>query len=359
MTDPGRSPDFQILEAQSEVKGEVPNTYWKMVSYHFKKRKLAVIGLWTTIFLFFVAIFAPLLANDKPIFFYHGGKVYSPVFSGADKIGPFVWKDLKKKAPFIYQHVTGKEDAIAIWPLVKYSPTEYNLLEYLAPPDARHWFGTDDSGRDVLSRMIYGARISLSVGFVAVGIALIIGIWLGALAGYFGGLTDIVISRAIEIMLTIPTFFLIIAIIAFLPPSIYNIMVIIGLTGWMVVARFVRAEFLKLKQLDFITALRALGASNKRIIFMHMLPNAMAPVLVSAVFGIAGAILTESSLSFLGFGVPPPTPSWGDILSQSRDYIEFAWWLTVFPGFAIFMSITAYNLVGEGLRDAMDPRLFR
>jgi peptide/nickel transport system permease protein len=136
-------------------------------------------------------------------------------------------------------------------------------------------------------------------------------------------------------------------------------MVVIGLTGWMGVARFVRAEFLKLKQLDFITALRALGASHRRIIFLHMLPNAMAPVLVSAVFGIAGAILTESSLSFLGFGVQPPTPSWGEILSQSRDYIEFAWWLTVFPGFAIFMSITAYNLVGEGLRDAMDPKLFR
>ena len=160
-------------------------------------------------------------------------------------------------------------------------------------------------------------------------------------------------------MLTIPTFFLIIAIIAVKGSSIYNIMVVIGLTGWMGVARFVRAEFLKLKQLDFITALRALGASHRRIIFLHMLPNAMAPVLVSAVFGIAGAILTESSLSFLGFGVQPPTPSWGDILSQSRDYIEFAWWLTVFPGFAIFMSITAYNLVGEGLRDAMDPKLFR
>ena len=201
MTDPAKISDFQILESQSEVRGEVPNTYWKMVWYHFKKRKLPVIGLWITMFLFFVAIFAPLLANDKPIFFYYGGKVYSPVFSGADKIGPFVWKDLQKKAPFIYQHVTGKEDAIAIWPLVKYSPTEYNLLEYLAPPDARHWFGTDDSGRDVLSRMIYGSRISLSVGFVAVGISLIIGIWLGALAGYFGGWTDTVISRAIEIML--------------------------------------------------------------------------------------------------------------------------------------------------------------
>ncbi len=359
MTDPVTTLDFQVLETLSEAKGEVPNTYWKMVSYHFKKRKLAVLGLWITIFLFFVAIFANLLASDKPILFYHQGKVYFPVFSGAEKVGSFVWKDLKKKAPFVYQHVTGKEGAIAIWPVVKYSPTEYNLLEYLAPPDSSHWFGTDDSGRDVLSRMIHGARISLSVGFVAVGIAMIIGVLLGALAGYFGGWPDIVISRAIEIMLTIPTFFLIIAIIAFLPPSIYNIMVVIGLTGWTGFARFVRAEFFKLKQLDFITALRALGASHRRIIFLHMLPNAMAPVLVSAVFGIAGAILTESSLSFLGFGVPPPAPSWGEILSQSRDYIEFAWWLTVFPGFAIFMSITAYNLVGEGLRDAMDPKLFR
>ncbi|MGA3116927.1 MAG: ABC transporter permease [Syntrophobacteraceae bacterium] len=359
MTDPAETLDYQIQETQSEGKGEVPNTYWKMVGYHFKKRKLAVFGLWITIFLFFIAIFAPLLANDKPIVFYYQGNVYFPVFSGADKVGSFVWRDMKKKAPFVYQHVTGKEEAIAIWPLVKYSPTEYNLLESLSPPNARHWFGTDDNGRDVLSRMIYGAKISLKVGFVAVGIALIIGIWLGAMAGYFGGWTDIVISRAIEIMLTIPTFFLIIAIIAVKGSSIYNIMAVIGLTGWMGIARFVRAEFLKLKQLDFIMALRALGASHKRIIFLHMLPNAMAPVLVSAVFGIAGAILTESSLSFLGFGVQPPTPSWGQILSQSRAYIEFAWWLTIFPGFAIFMSITAYNLVGEGLRDAMDPKLFR
>ena len=174
-------------------------------------------------------------------------------------------------------------------------------------------------------------------------------------ASKYRGWMDQVISRIIEILLTIPTFFLIITIIAFLPPSIYNIMVVIGLTGWTGVARFVRAEFFKLKRLDFVLASRALGASHARIIFLHMLPNAMAPVLVSAVFGIAGAILTESSLSFLGFGVPPPTPSWGDILSQSRDYIEFAWWLTVFPGFAIFLSITSYNLVGEGLRDAMDP----
>jgi peptide/nickel transport system permease protein len=330
-----------------------------MVWHHFKKKRMALIGLWVSLLLFLVALFAPLLANGRPIFFSHEGHWYWPVFSGAEAIGPYTWKDLKKNSPFIIQwNVEGGGDA-AIWPPVPYSPTEYDLLESLAGPSRQHWLGTDDSGRDILSRMIHGSRISLSVGFVAVGIALVIGIFLGALAGYFGGWVDQVISRLIEILLTIPTFFLIIAIIAFLPPSIYNIMAVIGLTGWTGVARFVRAEFLKLKQLDFIMALRGLGASHTRIILFHMLPNAMAPVLVSAVFGIAGAILTESSLSFLGFGVPPPTPSWGDILSQSRDYIEFAWWLTVFPGSAIFLSITAYNLVGEGLRDAMDPKLFQ
>jgi peptide/nickel transport system permease protein len=336
-----------------------PRSYWQMVWHHFRKKRLAVAGLWISLLFFLIAITAPLLANGRPVFLSHNGHWFWPVFSGVDGIGPYTWKDLKKHAPFVFQlNMEGHGDFV-IWPPVPYSPTEYNLLESLAAPTGQHWLGTDDSGRDVLSRMIHGSRISLSVGFVAVGIALVIGILLGALAGYFGRWIDHLISRIIEILLTIPTFFLIIAIIAFLPPSIYNIMVVIGLTGWTGVARFVRAEFLKLKQLDFIMASRALGASHARIIFLHMLPNAMAPVLVSAVFGIAGAILTESSLSFLGFGVPPPTPSWGDILSQSRDYIEFAWWLTVFPGFAIFLSITAYNLVGEGLRDAMDPKLFQ
>lgn len=329
-----------------------------MVWHHFRKKRLALAGLLVSLLLFVVAILAPLLANDRPLFLSHQGLWYWPVFSGADGVGPYGWKDLKKTSPFMFQWDIRGHGDYAIWPPVPYSPTEYDLLESLAGPTPRHWLGTDDSGRDVLSRMIHGSRISLSVGFVAVGIALIIGITLGSLAGYFGGWVDHLISRVIEILLTIPTFFLIIAIIAFLPPSIYNIMVVIGLTGWTGVARFVRAEFFKLKQLDFVMALRALGASHARIILLHMLPNAMAPVLVSAVFGIAGAILTESSLSFLGFGVPPPTPSWGDILSQSRDYIEFAWWLTVFPGCAIFLSITAYNLVGEGLRDAMDPKLF-
>lgn len=331
-----------------------------MVWHIFRKSRLSMLGLAITLVLFFVAIFAPLLANDRPILFHYKSQWYWPVFSGKESPTRDTWKEMKKKSlPHVLQWDIEGKDSFALWPPVPYSPTEYNLLEYLTAPSGEHWFGTDDSGRDVLSRMIYGARISLSVGFVAVGIAVVIGILLGAMAGYFGGWTDQLISRLIEILLTIPTFFLIIAIIAFLPPSIYNIMVVIGVTGWTGVARFVRAEFLKLKQLDFIKASKALGASDIRLIFIHMLPNAMAPVLVSAVFGIAGAILTESSLSFLGFGVPPPTPSWGDILSQSRDYIEFAWWLTFFPGLAIFLSITAYNLVGDGLRDAMDPKLFQ
>ena len=328
---------------------QAPNTYWHMVWHHFRKRHLALLGLWVALTFFFLALFAPLLANNRAMVLRFHGKWYWPVWSHEEGIGYQTWKELREQM--------GPGD-FAWWPPIPYSPTEINLLENLEPPSSRHWLGTDDNGRDVLARMIYGARISLSVGFVAVGIALIIGIVVGALAGYFGGWIDHLISRLIEVFLTIPTFFLIITIVAFLPPSIYNIMVVIGLTGWTGPARFVRAEFLKLKELDFILASRALGASHGRIILLQMLPNAMAPVLVSAVFGIAGAILTESSLSFLGFGVPPPTPSWGDILSQSRDYIEFAWWLTTFPGLAIFLSITSYNLVGEGLRDAMDPKLF-
>lgn len=335
----------------------IPETYWQMVWYRFKKNKLALVGLFLITLFIIIAVFAPLLSNNRPLIAKMKGKIIFPVFEKSD--ATINWKKLRnEKKGFVFQKVSEPFSGWFLWPIVPYSPTEYNLFEILKPPNKKHWFGTDDRGRDVLSRMIYGARISLSVGVVAVGIAAVIGIVLGGIAGYFGGWIDDLVNRAIEILLTVPTFFLIIAIIAFLPPSIYNIMVVIGLTGWTGIARFMRAEFLKLKELDFVLALKALGASHKRIIFLHMLPNAMAPVLVSIVFGIAGAILTESSLSFLGFGVPPPTPSWGDILSQSRDYIEFAWWLTLFPGLAIFISITAFNLVGEALRDAMDPKMF-
>jgi peptide/nickel transport system permease protein len=245
---------------------------------------------------------------------------------------------------------------LAPW-IAPYDPGQINLNNVLMPPSADHLFGTDPLGRDVFSRMIYGARISLKVGFVATGLAIIIGTVLGAVSGYYGGWVDSVIMRFVDIMLCFPTFFLILAVIAFLEPSIWNIMIVIGLTGWMGVTRLVRADFISLKERDFVNAARAIGASDIRIIFMHILPNSMASILVAATLGIAGAILTESALSFLGIGVQPPTPSWGNILTAGKDNIDIAWWLSLYPGLAILITVVGYNLLGEGIRDLFDPRL--
>jgi peptide/nickel transport system permease protein len=241
--------------------------------------------------------------------------------------------------------------------IAPYDPSMIDVNKILSPPSKAHLFGTDELGRDVFTRMLYGAGISLKVGFVAVGIAVIIGTVLGALSGYYGGLMDIIIMRFVDIMLCFPSFFLILAVIAFMEPSIFNIMAVIGFTSWMGITRLVRAEFLSLKERDFVLAVKAMGASNARIIFLHILPNAMAPVLVSATLGIAAAVLTESALSFLGIGVQPPTPSWGNMLTQGQNVLGIAWWLSFFPGMAILVTVLGYNLLGEGIRDAIDPRL--
>ena len=245
---------------------------------------------------------------------------------------------------------------LAPW-IAPYDPSAIDLKQVLAPPSAAHPFGTDQLGRDVLSRMIWGARISLKVGFVATGIAMLIGTILGALSGYYGRWVDAVIMRFVDIMLCFPTFFLILAVIAILEPSIWNIMIVIGLTGWMGITRLVRADFISLKERDFVAAARVIGAGDLRIIFVHILPNAMASVLVATTLGIAGAILTESALSFLGIGVQPPTPSWGNILTAGKDNIDIAWWLSLYPGLAILITVLGYNLLGEGIRDSLDPRL--
>ncbi len=238
-----------------------------------------------------------------------------------------------------------------------YDPNAINLSEVLAQPSPDHPFGTDQLGRDVLSRIIWGAGISLKVGFVATGFSLLIGVILGALAGYYGRWVDAVIMRFVDIMLCFPSFFLILAVIAILEPSIWNIMIVIGLTGWMGITRLVRADFISLRERDFVQAARAVGAGDLRIIFRHILPNAMASVLVAATLGVAGAILTESALSFLGIGVQPPTPSWGNILTAGKNNIDIAWWLSLYPGLAILITVLGYNLLGEGIRDSLDPRL--
>ncbi len=245
---------------------------------------------------------------------------------------------------------------LASW-ISPYDPNEINLHEVLSRPSFAHLFGTDQLGRDVLSRMIWGAGISLKVGFVATGVAICIGVVLGAIAGYYGKWVDTVIMRFVDIMLCFPAFFLILAVIAILEPSIWNIMIVIGLTSWMGITRLVRADFISLKERDFVQAARAIGASDLRIIFRHILPNAMASVLVAATLGVAGAILTESALSFLGIGVQPPTPSWGNILTAGKNNIDIAWWLSLYPGLAILITVLGYNLLGEGIRDSLDPRL--
>lgn len=245
--------------------------------------------------------------------------------------------------------------ALAAPVIAPFDPQAIDTWHILEPPSATHWLGTDSLGRDCLSRLIYGARISLLVGFVAVGIATVIGTVAGAVAGYYGGWIDGLIMRFVDIMLCFPSIFLIMAVIAFLEPSIWNIMAVIGFTGWMGVARLVRAEFLSLKQRDFVLAARLAGVSDIGILFFHILPNALAPVLVSATLGVGGAILTESALSFLGIGVQPPDPSWGNMLTEGKNNLEIAWWLSLFPGLAILVTVLGYNLLGEGLREALDP----
>ena len=240
--------------------------------------------------------------------------------------------------------------------IAPYDPNDINVKAILLEPSMQHWMGTDGLGRDVLSRMLHGGRISLLVGLVAVGISTAIGILLGAIAGFYRGWIDAFIMRLVDVMLSIPSFFLILAVIAFLTPSIINIMIVIGLTSWMGVTRLVRAEFLSLNQREFVTASRTLGAKDVRLIFTHLLPNSLTPIIVSAVLGIAGAVLMESGLSFLGLGVQAPQASWGNILTDGKEYIQFAWWLSLFPGLAILITVLGYNLLGEGLRDALDPR---
>jgi len=242
--------------------------------------------------------------------------------------------------------------------IAPHDPNEIGM-EFQAPPSAQHLLGTDGVGRDVLSRLIYGTRVSLSVGVVSVSVSVVIGVVLGSLAGYRGGAFDVAIMRISDMVMSFPSLMLILVVVSLIGPSIYNIMIVLGLLGWPQVARLVRGQFLSLKHQDFVQAGRAMGARDLRLIFRHLLPNALSPVLVAATFGTASAILSEAALSFLGLGVQPPTASWGNLLTdaQSLSILESMPWLWVPAGGAIFLSVLCINFVGDGLRDALDPRL--
>lgn len=329
------------------MKRKKKQSYWRLVAGQFRKKRFAMVALGFVLLLLGIGLAAPFLAEERPLCMVKDNQTYWLPniidYSSLREVDFTAWEPAQGE--------------YALYPPIPHAPERSNLRDRIQGPSRTHLLGTDDRGRDVLSRMIWGTRIAMSVGFVAVGISMAIGLVVGAIAGFYGGIVDMVVQRIIEIVMCFPTFILILSLIAFLPPSIYNIMIVIGITGWTGVARLIRGEFLKLRESDFATAARATGLSDTRIMFRHLLPNALAPVLVSATFGVAGAILTESALSFLGFGVPPPTASWGELLSQSQRFVDRAWWLVTFPGLVIFITVTAFNVVGEGLRDAMDPRL--
>lgn len=336
------------------IKLGPPPRYWGLVLRQLKRSALNRLAIYLLIGLALLAILAPVLANSTPVYAQKDGKIYFPILQ---KIWPLYYLHPYPELRGVDFGKWQEDGATLVHTFVPYSPDDYDLDAILLPPNQKHFLGTDEQGRDVLSRMIYGSQVSLSVGFVAVSIYTLLGIILGALAGFFGGRFDMLLSRIIEIVICFPTFFLILTLLSVLGPSIFYIMIAIGITGWTGIARLTRGEFLKLRNQDFVIAAQSQGTPTRRLLFRHILPNAMAPLLINATFGIGAAILIESSLSFLGFGVQPPTPSWGDLLSQSRDFMDIAWWLTLFPGLAIFITITCFNLLGEGLRDALDPKL--
>lgn len=309
----------------------------------FRRSHVALVALAYVIGVTVLAIFAPIVANRRPLLVRTATGLSFPAF------GDFLADDVDVDRPL-------PPGRVLVHALIPYSANEVDVAHRLEPPNHEHLLGTDDLGRDVLARMIHGARISLLIGFTATTIALLVGSLFGAIAGYYGGAIDWCVSRTIEVVLCFPFLFLVLGIVALFRPGVPTLIVALGLTSWTTEARYIRGEFLRIRDLDYAVAARASGARDWRIILRHLLPNAIAPVLVSATFGVAWAILTESALSFLGLGVPLPTATWGSILTVAQQHIDIAWWLTLFPGVAIFLTVASFNIIGDRFREAIDPR---
>jgi peptide/nickel transport system permease protein len=364
-----RTNELKETAGQEESRPTSSRGFWREAWIRFRRRNLAMLALGYVIVLAIVALLSPAIVGTRPVICKYKGRIYFPSLAYfnrrwepeifyRDKFRQRYPENLKKKDP----------NSWAIWPLIYQDPyrrvtdNEWpgqpgNPTGIAGRPNRYNLMGTTQEGIDVFAQMVHGARTAMLVGFVSTGLAAIIGIVIGALAGYFGGWVDVVLSRLIELVMCIPTLVLILALLAIIDnPTIWHVMVVIGLTGWTGIARLARAEFIRLKNTEFVLAAQTLGAGPLRIIFRHILPNALAPVLVPISFGIASAILIESGLSFLGFGPPPPHPSWGTLLNAGRTNLAM-WWLILFPGGAIFLTVLAYNLIGEAVQEATDPRL--
>ncbi len=337
-------------------------SYWHITWRRFRGHRLGMVGLCVVAVLFLVAFLSPILANEQPILCRFDGGFYYPAVVDLVHQVPGTSLIIQKQRPYRLATFDFKREFDpergdwALWTPVRYGPREI-AAEPLAGPSGRHWLGTDQSGRDVLSRMVHGTVVSMKVGFLSMGIAVILGLVFGCIAGYAGGIADLVISRFIEVVQCFPAFFLILAVLAWFPPSIENVMIVIGLTRWVGIARFARGEILRIRETDYALAARSLGVRPAQLVLRHLLPNALAPVLVSVTFGIAVSILIEAGLSWLGFGVQPPDASWGTILRSGYENLFTAGHMIPPACVAIFLAVLSFNLVGDTLRDVIDPRL--
>ena len=366
-----------------------PIGFWREAWRRFRKQRLAMLALVYVVALAIVALFAPLIVGTKPLICQYKGQVYFPFLGYYNRSweGAIFRKDrVLNRYPIRLQD--NDPESWAVWPLIYQDPYRRLRTQDFAQrergadgkrswryakgwedyrenpsgvsgkPSRQNWFGTNQQGFDVFAQMVHGTQTALSVGIISMGIAATIGIVIGGLAGYFGGWVDIILSRLIEVVMCIPSLVLILALVALLDKvSNWHLMAVIGVTSWTGIARLTRAEFIKIKQMEFITAARALGAGGIRVMTRHVLRNSLAPVLVPISFGIAAAIMIEAGLSYLGFGASPPNPSWGTLLQSGRKAIQEMWWLILYPGAAIFLTVLAYNLIGEALQEATDPRL--
>ncbi len=332
------------------LKNDLSRKRWRI----FKKRKLAMAAMFGLLTMTLLTILAPILANSKPIYINFQGKSFWPIFSEyrATEFG------VKDSMVVNFRKLKMSENDFALWPPVSWDPYESNRSVdfYPSPPSSDNWFGTDDRGRDVFTRILYGFKYSIIYAVVVWIFSTIIGIAIGGTMGYFGGRVDFFGLRFVEIFSTVPSFFLLLILISLFTPSLTLLVVISSIFGWVGISYYVRGEFLKNRNREFVEAARATGVPTWKILFKHILPNSLVPVVTFAPFTIAGHIAGLASLDFLGFGLEIPTPSWGELLAQAHKNFTIAWWLAVFPSLALFATLVMMNLVGEGVRDAFDPR---
>ncbi len=333
------------------ITNELSIKRWRV----FKRNKTAVVSTLLLLFFILATILSPFIANSRPVLLKYNNQYYYPVLKDytAEEFGVTGRLDVN------YRELQIKENDFALWPLIQWDPFETNSVveTYPSPPSKSNFWGTDDRGRDVFTRILYGFKYSIGYAVAVWFVSLVIGTVLGGVMGYYGGKTDFIGQRIVEVLSSVPSFFLLLILISIFSPSLYLLIFITCAFAWIGISYYVRAEFLKNRNREFVEAARSLGASDFQIIFKHILPNSLTPIITFAPFTIAAEIVGLASLDYLGFGLQVPTPSWGELLAQAQKNYTIAWWLAVYPSLALFVVLTLLNLIGQGVRDAMDPNM--